>query len=373
MTDIARSLATTALVVSAACLTAPPATAQDAFTYLVRDASGPYRSGAESPTELDVSADGDPMQVVQGPEITWVVPEGESLTLDNATMILSDNAPVSPGIADLMIRGWRPAEVASWDSFSVALTRGDRDREVAGRPARHYVLESYIQRTGAVAGNEQRYTFDADLWILPDVPHSWAPFGFGTQSLPALVPRLREALDERLGELGLVGRAVIRMDFALLDGGRVTGGSEQTMAFEIFGLESTDPPRSPGIVIDRSVMTAVEDGLMEDPATMCTAVAAGELPAGLGDVPEAARGTVMATINDGCGSPELYFTMLESQLEADPDALCTKVAGATDAAALADSIFTAAQRKAFMEMLTAADQTGFHGELRRYCRGRTDG
>ncbi|MGK7312405.1 MAG: hypothetical protein ACN0LA_09220 [Candidatus Longimicrobiales bacterium M2_2A_002] len=372
MTTIARTLATTILALLAVGLAGPPTAAQEAFTYLVRHASGAYRSG-DGPVELDFSADRDPMRVVQGPEVTWVVPRGDSLTRENATMILSRNAPVSPGPGDLMIRGWRPAEVASWDSFSVALSRGGQDREVAGRTAHHYILESYIQRTGAVAGNEQRYEFDADLWILPDVPHSWAPFGFGTRSLPTLAPRLRDTLDERLGELGLVGRAIIRMDFTLLDDGRETDGSRQVTGFEIYEMERTDPPRSPGVVVDRSVMTAVEDGLLEDPAVLCAAVTSDQLPASLGDVPDAARGVIMATINDGCSSPELYFTMLEDQLQADPDGLCARVSGAEDAAALADSVFTVPQKKAFMEMLTEVDRIGFHGELRRYCRGRSAG
>ncbi len=372
MTTIARTLATTALALLAVGLTGPPATAQEAFTYLVRTAGGAYTAG-DGPVELDFSEDQDPLRVVQGPEVTWVVPRGDSLTRTNATMILSRNAPVSPGPGDLMIRGWRPAEVASWDSFSVALRRGEQDREVAGRTAHHYVLESYIERTGAVAGNEQRYEFDADLWILPDMPHSWAPFGFGTQSLPTLVPRLRDVLDDRLGELGLVGRAIIRMDFALLDDGRETGGSDQVTGFEISELKRTEPPRSPGVVVDRSVMTAVEDGLLEDPAVLCAGVTNDELPASLGEVPDAARGVIMAIINNGCGSPELYFTMLEDRLEADPDALCARVTGAADPEALADSVFTAPQKDAFMEMLTEADRVGFHGELRRYCRGRSAG
>lgn len=371
MTTIGRTLATTTLALFAAGV-ALPAQAQEAFTYLVRTAGGADRSG-DGPVELDFSADRDPVRVVQGPEVTWVVPQGDSLTRRNATMILSRNAPVSPGPGDLMIRGWRPAEVASWDSFSVALRRGGEDREVAGRTAHHYILESYIQRTGAVAGNEQRYRFDGDLWLLPDVPHSWAPFGFGTQSLPTLAPRLRDVLDERLGELGLVGRAVIRMDFTLLEDGRENGGSRQVTGFEIDELERTDPPRSPGVVVDRSVMTAVEDGLLEDPAVLCSGVVDRELPESLGPVPDAARGIIMATINDGCSSPELYFSMLEDQLEADPDALCARVSGAADAAALADSVFTPPQKKAFMEMLTEADRMGFHGELRRYCRGRSAG
>jgi hypothetical protein len=348
---------------------AGPAVAQEAYTYIVRDAGGGYRVGGEAPDTFDFAQDRDPLRVIQGPEWTWVVHDGDALTRETAVMILDRGVPVSPGIGDLVVRGWRPSRVASYDSFAVAFERGDADRTVAGHSAEHYRLTAFIQRTGSF-DDVQRYTWNADLWVLPDLPHSWAPFGFGTQSLPALAPRLRDSLDVRLDERGLVGRAVIRMDFAMIRDGEEAGGSEQVVAFQVSDIEATDPPPAAGPTVDRSVMTTLEEQVLQRPAAVCAAAADDRVPDALGDVPEGARPTILATINDGCGSPELYFGMLEDRLESDPDALCQRVTAAENPTALAEAVFTEAQRAAFLEFVNESERIGFHGELRRYCENR---
>ncbi len=361
-----RTLSRTLLALIALLVGAAPAVAQQAHSYIVRDAGGGYRMGGEAPDSFDFSADRDPMRVVQGPEWTWVVHEGDSLTRDNAVMILNRGVPVSPGVGDVVVRGWRPARVASYDSFTVTFERGDADRQVAGHAAEHYRVRSFIQRTSTF-GDVQRYTWDADLWVLPDLPHSWAPFGFGTQSLTALAPRLRDSLDVRLAERGLVGRAVIRMDFAMIRDGEEAGGSELTGAFQVFDIATADPPPAPGPAVDRSVMASLEQLILQEPATTCAAAAEGRVPDAVGDVPEAARGAVLSTITEGCRSPELYFGMLEDRLESEPEAVCQEITSADDPTALAEAVFTEGQRAAFMEFVPESDRIRFHGELRSYC------
>jgi hypothetical protein len=346
--------------------------AQDTYTYLVRDVDGGYRVGGSAPDSVapdsfDFSADRDPLRVVQSPEFTWVVHDGDDLTRDNAVMILSRNVPVRPGAGDVVVRGWRPARVAHYDSFSVSFTRGDQDREVAGHTAHHYHLRSHIERTGEMGG-PQRYDYDADLWVIPDMPHSWAPFGFGTQSLPALAPRLRDSLDVRLAELGLVGRAVIHLDFAMLRNGEDAGGSRQTTAFEVSWIQSADSPPTPGPVVDRSVMTSLQDRILAHPATMCMAADQDRLPEGLEGVSQAAKPAVLATIARGCASPELYFQMIEERLKTDTEATCRDIQAADDPAAMARAIFTDEQSQAFMDFVSDADRIRFKGELERYCR-----
>lgn len=363
---------TKAVVLVVALLFASAAAAQEAYTYQVRDVEGGYRMGGETPSELDVSRDRNPMRVIQGPEFTWVVPEGstDTLTRENAVMILSRNVPVRPGMGDVVVRGWRTARVARYDSFSVRFDRGDRDRDVAGRTAHHYRLEAHIRRTSSVDGSYQRLEYDADFWVLPDVPHSWAPFGFGTQSLPTLAPRLRDTLDAHLAELGLVGRAVIHMDFAMVQDGEEAGGSRQTTAFLVSDIERVDPPPAPGPAVDQSVMDSLEQRLLQDPGATCATAAEGHLPADFDDVTDTARPALLASITDGCSSPELYSGMLKNRLEEDPAALCEEIEAAEDPAALADAVFTETQRTAFMDFVTEADRIGFLGELRGYCQRR---
>lgn len=345
---------------------ASPAHTQDALTYLIRDVDGGYRVGGAAPDSFDFSADRDPLRVVQGPDITWVVHNGDHLTRENAVMILSRNVPVQPGPGGVVVRGWRPAHVEHYDSFFVSLTRGDRDQKVAGHTAHHYRLHSHIERTGEMGG-PQRYDYDADLWVLPDLPHSWAPFGFGTQSLPALVPRLRDSLDVRLSQLGLVGRAVIHLDFAMIRDGQDAGGSEQTTAFEISGIQTTDAPPSPGAVVDRSILASLQDRILAHPATLCLAANQDRLPDALDAVSEAAKPAVLATIAQGCASPELYFQMLEERFKSDREATCRTIQTADDPAAMAEAIFTDEQRTAFMDFVSEADRIAFKGELERYC------
>ena len=353
-----------------------PTAAQAGWSYTVRDADATRtRPGAEA-ADLDVATDRNPMHVVQGPEFTWVVPEGRALTRENAAMILYDNVPVNAGTGDLLVRGWRPVRVARHDSFSVTLGRGDDDREVAGRAADHYVLRAHVDRIGSVDGTRQRYDVVAELWILPDLPHSWAPFGVGTWSLPAQMPRLRDVLDPRLAELGLVGRAVIRLDLGVGDAdGSPSTTSTRASVFEVFDLTRTERPPVPGPVIDRTVLTSVEETLMRSPAGLCRSIAHGELPSSIHIAHEPARGPLEAHVNAACGSPELYFAMIEDELEADPGALCRKVDGAGNPRELAEAIFNEAQRTAFLQVLPPTERTGFHAELQRFCaaRSRDDG
>lgn len=367
-----RSIAT-ALILIATGPAAAPASAQSAYTYVVREAGGALEGpgGEATSGHFDVEADRSPMRVVQGPELTWVVPEGDSLTMENAALILSRNVPVRPGPGPLMVRGWHRAPAARYDTFAMELVRGDRDREVAGRDGRHYQLRAAFRRSRTTEGTEQRYEYTADFWILPDLPHSWAPFGYGTRSLPRTAPRLRDELDDRLSELGLVARAVTRLDYALIRDGEPPDGSRHVRTFEISQLERTEAPPAPGPVVDRSVIEALEERVRTDPGPTCLAVARGEAPDGAMDgVPSEARTAILAGINDRCSSPEPYFTMLEDRLENDAGPVCAAATSAADAGALADAIFTKAERAAFLELLDETDRQRFHADLRRYCEAR---
>lgn len=371
MTGAGPRRSTGALLATLVGLCAAPATGQEAYTYIVRDVAYDFAELDNPPGSggLAIGEDRTPLRVVQGAELTWVVPEGDSLTLEDAVLILSRNAPVRPGSGPVLVRGWDPAPAARYDTFDMALQRGDRDRSVAGRAAHHYRLQAVTRR--AMGGDpDQHYEFTADLWIIPDVPHSWAPFGYGTRSLPRVVPRLRDRLDARLSELGLVGRAVIRTRYTMLrDGER--DGSRRVDAFEISALERAETPPAPGPVVDRSVVEAIEERLTTRPSAVCAAVTTGEAPEALvGDVPADAVAAMLADLNDKCSSPELYFAMLEGRLRSDPDPVCAAAASAPDARGLAEAVFTEAQRSAFLELMDEGDRTRFHAELRRYCEGR---
>ncbi|MFW5946874.1 MAG: hypothetical protein ACOCUW_00165, partial [Gemmatimonadota bacterium] len=209
------------------------ASAQAAYSYVVR------------PLEASSSGDRVPLRVVQGPEVTWVVPEGGPLTLASAVAVLRDNAPVVAGPGSLLVRGWERAPAAAYDTLSVELIRGVRDRPLAGRTADHYVLRALVERRDSPGGLPRRHRVTADFWILSDVPFTWAPFA-ASGWLPRRFPHLREELEPRLSELGLVGRAEIRVEESLLLGGQPLGGDREAAAFEVSDLRRMEAPPVPG-------------------------------------------------------------------------------------------------------------------------------
>lgn len=123
--------------------------AVDATTYLVRDSDqGVAWPGArpEVLPELDLSGDRAPLRVRQGQILTWIVPEGDSVTMRNAAMILDRNIPLRPGPGDIMVRGWQEP-TAPFGTFDLELARGSLDRLVAGRPARHHRVHATLWNT----------------------------------------------------------------------------------------------------------------------------------------------------------------------------------------------------------------------------------
>lgn len=340
-----------------------------AITYLVQDSDqGVAWPGArpEVAPELDLSGDRSPLRVYQGPTLTWIVPEGDSVALRNAVMILDRNAPLRPGPDDIMVRGWQEP-TAPFDTFDLDLARGSLDRRVAGRPARHYRLHATLWNSGPGATVGQRLAFTAHFWVLVDVPHSWAPFGFGARALTSLAPAFRDALDRELADLGLVAMAVTRSEYTE---DRDRAPSVRVQAFTITAIEASDPPPPVGPVIDHSVLTGLDRRVRRAPGATCTAVAAGELPDEVRGVEEGARRAVLARVNDRCGSPELWFGLVEDRLRAEPADFCARVAAARDPADLAEAVFTAAQQSAFSEFLTDVDRQRFHADLQRFCRSR---
>lgn len=345
--------------------------AQAAYTYLVRDAETAYGTGEpEAVSDADFAEDRMPMRVVQGPELAWLYradfdrPE----TLGEAALVLHRNTRVEE-LGPVLVRGWVDGPAGSYDSVVVRLRRGGDDRQVAGRSAEHYELEAYIERTRPPAGRAERFRVESDVWVLPEVPFSWAPFGFGTQALPAMLPKLRKELEQRLDELGLVGRAINRVDYTLLQDGQEAGGSQQVIGFEIADLERAEVIPAPGPMVERGFWTALEQAMLERTGEVCVAAVEGELPADLGPaLGEATRSAVLAFVAEGCRSPEVYFGLLEEQFEADPEGVCRKVLEAESAGDLAERVFSESQRSAYMELVDPDARAAFFQELTGYCQ-----
>lgn len=354
-----------------------PLGAQDPVQYTVRDVQGGYTwpsDDAAALPDLDFSSDRQPMTVLHDADLALLLPQGQAATVENAALILHDNDLLVPGAGSLLVRGWRHDPAERYETLEVELERGDRDREVAGRSAEHYELRARIHRDRSRiyrdqpdAEQEEQYEVISHLWILPDLPFSWAPFGFGTQTIPALMPGLREELEPQLAELGLVGRAIHKVDYRLIREDASAGGSTQLTGFEVSGIEPSEPPTIDRAIVDRELMAAVESRLMNAPAGVCAAVAEGEIPDLGVAIDDDVRAPLVDFLRGGCASPELYFGMMEEQFESDPEGVCETVLDAAGPDELASSLLTEAQADAFRTSLSGEQREAFHGELRGYC------
>lgn len=234
---------------SAVFLSVPgPVMAQDAYRYVVYGSDGGFTwpgDGSDPRPEMEIPAGGDTLRVVQGPEYSYGMWGDQTPAVGSAERVFHETEPVHEGEGGLLLRGWQPAEVAEYHAFDVALTPGEVDREVAGRPAEHWELRATIERTSEADGSRQRYEYQAHFWVIPELRFSWAPFAFTSPGLHGLAPRLRDTIQTRLGSRGLIGRGIIDMEFTLLREGGDETGSQQRVAFQIARLEATDAPAPP--------------------------------------------------------------------------------------------------------------------------------
>ena len=109
-------------------------------------------------------------------------------------------------------------EIVTYDSLRYDLTRGARDTTIAGREAKHYVLEAALhQHTESAAGEQISAGAERnrhDLWFAADLPFSAAPFAV-LKKAGAFMPlgsaradaAIWHGLKDRLRGLGLLVRA----------------------------------------------------------------------------------------------------------------------------------------------------------------------
>lgn len=381
------ALALTAAVLGAAALAAPPsATAQEAgeaLRYELRTADGPATraltpGAAEEPAVPDVSADRTPTEVIQAPGVTLVGPLGEELTWESAHLRLVDNTPVRDGPGGTLVGSWPdPGDDVSYGPVVVEVRRGDRDAAVAGREATHYVLEAELLRRQP--GRDHHYRITSELWVLEDLPFTWAPFGRYTTSLPSYDPRLREAMEKELERLGLVARAVTTVDFELLDeddtpGDPSNAGSTSVKAFEISNLTRAPAPERPaGPVVAAEFMDRLGRAVMADPAGTCARATAGEMLEVIREgVPSSHREAVLSEVAARCerDAADLYTEVLLARVEEAGEwgPLCAEVTFGEGPEAFARSAFRdEATSEGFLRMVSETEQEELMATIEAAC------
>ncbi|MEJ2504326.1 MAG: hypothetical protein P8177_13600 [Gemmatimonadota bacterium] len=252
----------------------PPA---DALTYRVRGLDpgrlGAVGLGAYGPAAPDTVG----VRVIHGPRLTWVVDADRRPTLASARVFLDGHVEVVPGPGSLLLRGWAdtadPAHTAD-----VERVRGEDDRQIAGRHARHHTAVARFERTDTLFGERRRYRVTAHVWSLADLPFSWAPFAVDRSALPWRFPELREPLLRALEPLGAVARAVIEVETSRVEGGLAGPVSREVTGFEIDGLGRTGAPPVPGVVVERDIAEALQRLAERRPRQVCAAARDGDLP-----------------------------------------------------------------------------------------------
>lgn len=287
---------------TAAVVPARPVAAQDAYTYLVRP---------EPIAEHEALETRPPLRVIHGPEVTWLLADGRSATLESARLLLHGNAPVTHGPGSLLVRGWPESASDGPDSVSFELVRGDQDREVAGRMAIHYYLLARVIRRewvpAAVDGlerhPERRYRVTAELWLIPGLPFTWAPFASRPESLPALLPGLRDDVEKRLEDLGMVARAVTRISLEPSGDNGGHPGDERLSGFEVSNIQPTRALPAPGPIVERATADALVRLLRDHRRTVCASASHGDLPAVMESrVPPESRPALLGYARSRCPS-----------------------------------------------------------------------
>lgn len=215
------------------------------YAYTLNVVEGP------TPERADTSSWG----VIQGPELALLTPPGRARVPENAVLYVG---PATGGVAARVDReGERfvpiwpppaPGDPTDMDGISVRLHRRAPDRRIEGRTADHYTFQAVIRNVPDGTPERQRATVVVDLWVLPDLPFSWAPFAaLGARALPAMDPRLHAALASHLPELGLPARMETSVLVERIDpeGEQIVASMERGRVVFLSDLRRSDPPPRP--------------------------------------------------------------------------------------------------------------------------------
>lgn len=251
---------------------------------------------------------GGPRYVIQGPDITleWLdrispeerAPQNASYPLYRKSMGLlvphywADGRPASQE------QGWHgPGYDIYYDSFATDFKRGDDDRLIDGHQAEHYIFTA--QHISWAEGDPRKEHSDAtyDLWVLPDVPFSWA-------TLRALNPdeRVAVAMAENLADLGLVARMdKKRTRFVALSDDEKTPVQHFANVAWISDLEPATPPTIDLPIVDAAAIDTLEADFRKDQETFCKTLLSGDTPASVSELlDDKAQDAFVNAIRPGC-------------------------------------------------------------------------
>lgn len=287
-----------------ALVAAPAAAQSDAYRYAVSYVQGGDTTAAEA---------------VQGLEYTMLAAPGDGATPDNAWYYMGPALDhqvreAEPDAVGLVHFPWPHTRSQSGDTlvtdqgdtlvyqrFDVRLEPGDEERPVAGRTARRYDLHASIVKTLVGASRTDSLSVEGTYWVLEDVPFTWAPFAiYGTTALPAMDPRLRDVLREKLDGAGLPGRMKTRIVYEVRRPSG-PGGSTQERETWIGELTPATPPPAPsGLVVSQDFLDELDTRMKEGPGPFCASMQKGTPDFVARELEPAAADSFMARLKELC-------------------------------------------------------------------------
>lgn len=246
--------------------------------------------------------------VIQGPDVTleWLdrippaerVPENAIYPRYRKSMGLlaphywADGRPASRD------SGWHERDYAIYyDSFSTTFKRGDDDRRIAGHQAEHYIFTAQYVSWAEGDPRKEHNDVTYNLWVLPDVPFSWA-------TLRVLHPdeRVGVAMAENLADRGLVARMDKKRArfIARPDGGKRPARHSAAVAW-ISDLESATPPTLDLPIVDAESVNKLEARFRQDQKTFCKTVLSGDTPSAVTELlDDEAQDAFITALRPGC-------------------------------------------------------------------------
>lgn len=284
-----------------------PAQADTGYTYMLHEAKLDEKSFGDVPLDYDGAR---VSYIEQGSEFTsrWGVYDNEvdtdpaKATFARGERRMGLFIPFrDPGKSAQEAQGWtsfgRPLH---YDLFELDITRGDADRRIDGRDARHYTLNAEIIYREGDNPNGMRHLLESDLWILPSLPYSEIPFSVARAYAD---PRLAAALEENLGGLGMVARVHSSYSQQPVDetGALVSYEMPGHHMAWITGLQQSDIQQIAPPVVDAAVFDALRQASRAQPQKDCATILSGGTPgfvsAGLR---EPARPVFLAALAKSC-------------------------------------------------------------------------
>jgi hypothetical protein len=188
----------------------------------------------------------------------------------------------------------------SYDRFQISLSRGHDDRTIGGREAQHHVLETEIVSRTEGESAAVKEVLTSDLWILPDLPYSTAPFAvdgiYGD-------PRLKAAMEAEIGALGMVARVHSTYSRQAVDetGEALNAPYEDTHMAWISDLEPADVTPIDLAVVSEPTMAELRAASRKKPRESCGVILDGGTPAFVADrLPPEAHEPFVAALAETC-------------------------------------------------------------------------